>query len=186
MTKTEHYQLNQWEKTDRILREDFNEDNRKIEAALCSVPYTKIVKMELQEPTSATDLAVDNIDFTKYLKIELFLHCPDFTGSINIQVNHIAAGYRCGPISGSVSGSSSITTVLASLREYQSGVLLFYSPHPQGKVGCLSISSNGIDAYSGQQCVAPCTWSQLTSFNFTTYGVPFPAGSKFCLYGVKG
>ena len=34
MQKTEHYQLNQWEKTDRILMEDFNADNTKIAAAL--------------------------------------------------------------------------------------------------------------------------------------------------------
>ena len=34
MTKTTNYQLNQWEPTDRVLREDFNADNRKIEEAL--------------------------------------------------------------------------------------------------------------------------------------------------------
>ena len=37
MTKTEHYQLNQWDATDRVLREDFNEDNRKIDEALTGV-----------------------------------------------------------------------------------------------------------------------------------------------------
>ena len=31
---TKNYHLNQWEPTDRVLREDFNEDNRKIEEAL--------------------------------------------------------------------------------------------------------------------------------------------------------
>ena len=31
MKQTSNYQLNQWEKTDRILMEDFNEDNRKID-----------------------------------------------------------------------------------------------------------------------------------------------------------
>ena len=34
MTKTTNYQLNQWEKTDRILMEDFNADNAKVDAAL--------------------------------------------------------------------------------------------------------------------------------------------------------
>ena len=34
MEYTENYHLNQWEPTDRVLREDFNEDNRKIDAAL--------------------------------------------------------------------------------------------------------------------------------------------------------
>lgn len=34
MNNTEHYQLNQWEGSDRILRTDFNADNAKIDAAI--------------------------------------------------------------------------------------------------------------------------------------------------------
>ena len=34
MTKTEHYQLNQWDAADQVKRTDFNEDNAKIDAAL--------------------------------------------------------------------------------------------------------------------------------------------------------
>ena len=34
MTKTQHYQLNQWDAGDRVLREDFNADNAKIDEAL--------------------------------------------------------------------------------------------------------------------------------------------------------
>ena len=34
MQKTTNYQLNQWDKTDRIMMEDFNADNAKIDAAL--------------------------------------------------------------------------------------------------------------------------------------------------------
>ena len=34
MNYTENYQPNQWEPADRVLRTDFNEDNRKIDAAL--------------------------------------------------------------------------------------------------------------------------------------------------------
>ena len=34
MTKTEHYQLNQWDAADQVKRTDFNEDNAKIEEAL--------------------------------------------------------------------------------------------------------------------------------------------------------
>ena len=36
MKKTTNYQLNQWEKTDRILMDDFNADNQKIDAALAA------------------------------------------------------------------------------------------------------------------------------------------------------
>ena len=34
MTKTTNYQLNQWAKSDRIMMDDFNADNQKIDAAL--------------------------------------------------------------------------------------------------------------------------------------------------------
>ena len=34
MNYTENYQLNQWDAGDRVLREDFNADNAKIDAAL--------------------------------------------------------------------------------------------------------------------------------------------------------
>ena len=34
MTKTEHYQLNQWDPSDSVRRTDFNEDNAKIDAAI--------------------------------------------------------------------------------------------------------------------------------------------------------
>ena len=37
MTKTEHYQLNQWEENDYVRRTDFNADNAKIDAAIKAV-----------------------------------------------------------------------------------------------------------------------------------------------------
>ena len=36
MTKTENYQLNQWDPEDRVTHTDFNADNAKIDAALAS------------------------------------------------------------------------------------------------------------------------------------------------------
>ena len=37
MTYTENYELNQWQKSDRIMMEDFNSDNAKIDAALAGL-----------------------------------------------------------------------------------------------------------------------------------------------------
>ena len=37
MTKTTNYQLNQWAKSDRIMMDDFNADNQKIDAAIKAV-----------------------------------------------------------------------------------------------------------------------------------------------------
>ena len=37
MKQTPNYQLSQWEKMDRLLMEDFNRDNAKLDAALAEV-----------------------------------------------------------------------------------------------------------------------------------------------------
>ena len=37
MTKTTNYQLNQWVKSDRLMMDDFNADNQKIDAAIKAV-----------------------------------------------------------------------------------------------------------------------------------------------------
>ena len=37
MKYTEHYQLKQWYAADRVLREDFNRDNEKIDAAITAL-----------------------------------------------------------------------------------------------------------------------------------------------------
>ena len=36
MERTEQYQLSRWQKSDRILMDDFNADNAKIDAALAA------------------------------------------------------------------------------------------------------------------------------------------------------
>ena len=46
MTKTEHYQLNQWDAADPIRREDFNSDNAAIDAALAAIRQAAESKAE--------------------------------------------------------------------------------------------------------------------------------------------
>jgi hypothetical protein len=48
MKQTPRYQLCQWENMDRILMEDFNEDNRKIDTALAEVS-TSAAEQEAQK-----------------------------------------------------------------------------------------------------------------------------------------
>lgn len=90
MNKTEKYQLNQWEKTDRIQMEDFNHDNAKIEAALteqAAVLETKASQSELAAArqwvkiaeVTAASVTIPNV--AQYRQLRVFL---DFTG-----------GYQC-------------------------------------------------------------------------------------------
>lgn len=49
MNTTEHYQLNQWDGIDRIMREDFNADNRKTEEALTGLAEAMTQKADQAE-----------------------------------------------------------------------------------------------------------------------------------------
>lgn len=68
MTKTTNYQLNQWEKTDRIMMEDFNTDNAKIDAAIAGrLGPAEIIKT-IAIPQAAPYVKVDlsDMDWDKW------------------------------------------------------------------------------------------------------------------------
>ena len=63
MTKTEHYQLNQWDAADQVKRTDFNEDNAKLDAALAGLSSSKADSTSVNaalEELRATDAAKAN------------------------------------------------------------------------------------------------------------------------------
>ena len=79
MNYTQNYQLNQWEASDRVLREDFNSDNRKIDAAIaaCRARDPQLLKsLTISNDTSQIDIDVSDIDFdhwhTILLRLEIF------------------------------------------------------------------------------------------------------------------
>ena len=55
MTQTENYKLNQWERSDRILMEDFNADNARLEAALAGLERRKLEVVELLDVSAELD-----------------------------------------------------------------------------------------------------------------------------------
>ena len=190
MKQTSNYQLNQWDPEDRILREDFNADNGKIDAALAEIkaasPYVKLAEVTAQTQTGQIDLDVSGIDFSQYLKVELFVHSPTYAGGYNIQVNNMTSGYYRASCSGNGSGDSVTTTYLASVTRPGDGAFQLFPPHPQGNIRAVNWSifaMGSIAMYSGYQYMAPCTWGELESFNIS--GSNFPAGTTVVLYGIK-
>ena len=94
MNYTEVYQLNQWESSDRILREDFNRDNANTEAGLLAIgqkldaakeqlatkaalaalqaqvdalPFAKLLDITTSEETSQVDIDVSGIDLSQFV-----------------------------------------------------------------------------------------------------------------------
>ena len=183
---TENYHLNQWDATDRVLMEDFNADNEKIDTAIAAIPYVKIKELTLSAAATTASLDVSDVDFSQYMKIELFVHAPQSSGAITVQVNNLTSGYSALSVDGNGSGLGTALSAqyLATFYKYGYGVLLFYTPNPGGKVGCVNITATE-SSFSGCQYFAPCTWSQLKNFNFKITGASFPAGSSFVLCGVK-
>lgn len=57
MTKTKNFELNLWDKTDRIMMEDFNADNLKIDQAILQV---KLGDAELAEDATALTFTLEN------------------------------------------------------------------------------------------------------------------------------
>ena len=59
MEQTSNYQLSQWNKTDRILMENFNADNAKIDAALTSANLPSHAVGLLSDYDGSADVTVD-------------------------------------------------------------------------------------------------------------------------------
>ena len=62
MEQTNNYGLNQWDQQDRILMEDFNTDNAKIEAALQQLRNASPVEWLLDVTTTAVATSQYNLD----------------------------------------------------------------------------------------------------------------------------
>ena len=74
MKKTTNYQLNQWAKTDRIMMDDFNADNQKLDAALARVERRSAFHTIL-DVTTTEDLKDAawplNIDWTEWKSVTI-------------------------------------------------------------------------------------------------------------------
>lgn len=86
-TQTEHIGLHQWESTDPFLCEDFNEDNRKIDAAVGELMETQalipLMTAEITEQVTAVEFDLSQIDLTQYCELQLK---TTGLGTVNITV----------------------------------------------------------------------------------------------------
>lgn len=88
MKQTANYQLSQWEPSDRILREDFNADNAKVDAVLAktaaaadrvdaaiaaAAPIVKLLDVTTTSTVQQIDLDLSGIRLADYQKVVFFL-----------------------------------------------------------------------------------------------------------------
>ena len=187
--KTELLQLHQWAPGDSFLREEFNEDNQKLDEAFAGPRYVKLLDVTTQTAASQMDLDVSGICFPDYWKVELYLDVALSTTGLTLRTNRLAAGYGTPPENGSSNSTGSQLAVFqrpANPSFYQLG-----TPRAGVRVSgrdayFYCTAYNTYDSYTGSYIngMAPVTWDELETLNFVC-GASIPAGSRFLLPGVK-
>lgn len=70
MRQTANYQLSQWDAEDRILREDFNSDNQKIDETMAALKagnyFEKLADVTTTQSCQQLDVDLSGVDFTQY------------------------------------------------------------------------------------------------------------------------
>ncbi|BAL01555.1 hypothetical protein OBV_43560 [Oscillibacter valericigenes Sjm18-20] len=92
LKKTTDYELNQWEKTDRILMDDFNADNAKIEQALAGLNNQHLVQLRCAEfakgATGFSGIEFDLSDFDQTQWTALLLEVgANVNGNLYLHLN---------------------------------------------------------------------------------------------------
>lgn len=77
MNKTTNYQLNQWEKTDRILMDDFNADNTKLETVLSmfwnKMAWETVKDVVTEQAASQFVIDLSDVNLTDYMFLLLMV-----------------------------------------------------------------------------------------------------------------
>ena len=75
MRQTANYQLSQWDAEDRILREDFNRDNEKIDVAIAAVKersiWRQICEVVTQEDAQEIVLDLEGFDWDQWIAVDV-------------------------------------------------------------------------------------------------------------------
>lgn len=189
--KTENIQLNQWEPQDNFLREEFNEDNRRLDAALGELRHVTLLDVTTESEAAQVDLDLSAVDFLEYLRLEFYVLDCTAKNCVWLRTNGISEGYSY------YYNNGSNTTTLSYMCQ------LFLEVHPirynfcfpakgipvamEGQMLRRTVASDGTvtNERSLISGASPVTWEDLKSLNFVGLNCTIPAGVRFILLGVK-
>ena len=192
MTKTTNYQLNQWAKPDRVMMDDFNADNAKIDAALkanADAIVQKGVLTKLKEYTfngssadlnSQLSLDVHDIDWNAWQAVIID---TELYGTLNTDAT---LSPNCGGSSISI-GSSQSNDYFAKADVKKAGNRPELARTIFVTMGSSANPVRGI-SFGKPYLMYGYSSSDYTSFvrfNATAKSGFFDTGSKFTVYGVK-
>ena len=194
MRQTTNYQLSQWDASDRILREDFNADNAKLDAAVANLSdnltetaaqlrgeNVRVKLLDKSLATAASSMLIDLsvLDLSPYLWVELYASFP--AGNLDPTLHLEANSYNMG---------SSITrnyaAVGASDSDSHAGLMAWLWTYPGGNlIHCVSMAAGeGGPAFSHSTCQGKLA-QQSYCYLSEAYSYNLPAGSRVRLYGVR-
>ena len=200
MTKTTQYQLNQWDASDRVLREDFNRDNAKIDAAIAEAkdacPYVQLLALTTAENLTRIDLPLTGIEPETFHRMDLYVF-PSQTGddwadTVYLRANGLSSGYlrnnttaaqlAVGGLGGSAGDFGYLCFHLYLGQKIPGTAEYFYVDHSYYTDDNVNESFSE-DFYALEQSPANLQSIQLDGWNGGEK--PLPAGTRVQLYGLK-
>ena len=203
MQQTTHYQLNQWEPEDRILRTDFNSDNARVDAALAGLKAASLMEKVLDVTTTEAaylvEVDVSGIDFTQYRQVDIYVRTKMAARStVNFFLNQaLEQEYYIMKTSSISTGysSGSNTAVMASWKSDPSLTAVVHlemgMPWAGNPVQCIlyhcAVGPSYVDASVSQRSSTSIKWDTLTKLvlQANLESEVIPAGANITVMGVK-
>lgn len=188
MNYTQNYQLSQWVESDRVLMEDFNRDNAKIDAALAASPIVRVKDITLSEATIQYNFPLHDIQWENYVELILLAKMTSSTTATNpltVRLDNDAGTSAYYDASMTYGQSALLTTSLGN------GVtsLVIRIPYTYLGFPIQCVSQTGTASWRpafNQVCFANVQKlrSAFQTMNFTCSG-GIAAGSRFSMLGLR-
>jgi hypothetical protein len=182
-SKTAKLGLNQWQRSDFLIMDDFNADNAKLDAALDAVPWVKLLDVTTAASAAQVDIDLSGIDLTGYMDVLVCARLKN--SSVYIRVNGLGSG------SYSYNGSNSADymqllygesdgsmTERIHLTDYGSSAACWLQ-------GLNTGSSVGAGCSYNSAGTAHISLAAVTALNFVASSGAIGAGSRLVIYGMK-
>ena len=191
MRKTANYELNQWDPGDRILREEFNADNAKIDNAIAAVrealPIVFLREVVTTADAKQVDLELSDIDWNAYRHIRVrveALGTNSYDGTLLLNGQTGNASYYGNSISGS---SASYSSIAGWFSVSIAGATQYYTEIRLSRLGitwpqCESTTFGATDR-TFSYCLRAA--EPIRTLNLIHSGPGILAGSKFTIWGER-
>lgn len=190
LNTTGNYQLSQWDGSDRIMREDFNADNRKTEEALTELAETVAQKVGPDEVAAAQMWVKIGESKLSSNAAQISLTLPNIAQYRAVQVYILGEG---GYINKLYWGDESVTELVGGNRTAQTGTTAgCIDIYPAGADGtlmhyCIFVRSESSTVQEGEGSSARYgyTGSPVLSIRSANSSYQLKAGFSMTAYGLK-